>query len=88
MRLLIYLALIFLIYYLFKSLSNALSPNRDKKEEKLGTRTRGRIDDELVKDPACGVYVAKRQAIRVRIKGRDYYFCSESCKEKFISSQN
>ena len=44
------------------------------------------IDDDMVKDPFCGVYFAKRDGVLLRHQGRDLYFCSEDCKEKFSSA--
>lgn len=36
-----------------------------------------------VKDPVCGMYISKEDAIKRQINGQTYYFCSESCAEKF-----
>jgi len=41
----------------------------------------GRIE-ELVKDPVCGVHVARSSAIVGRYEGREAYFCSEACAAK------
>ena len=43
------------------------------------------IDDDMVKDPHCGVYVAKRDGVLLRHQGQDIYFCSEACRNKFAS---
>ncbi len=43
------------------------------------------IQDEMVQDPVCKVYLPKRQAkILNSPKGIHYYFCSTQCREKFI----
>lgn len=39
---------------------------------------------EMVQDPACKVYLPRGQAIELKKDGREYYFCSEECKEKFL----
>jgi YHS domain-containing protein len=44
------------------------------------------IDDEMVKDPFCGVYFAKRDGVLLRHQGQDLYFCSEDCRDKFSST--
>lgn len=41
-----------------------------------------------MKDPVCGMEVDEKNAIRVHQNGRDHYFCSSHCKEKFINQQN
>ena len=46
----------------------------------------GQIDDDMVKDPYCGVYFAKRDGVLLRHQGKDIYFCSEECRDNFLSS--
>jgi hypothetical protein len=36
----------------------------------------------LVKDPVCGMYIPQETALRAR----DEFFCSESCRQKFIEA--
>ncbi|MEM3737650.1 MAG: heavy metal translocating P-type ATPase [Candidatus Bathyarchaeia archaeon] len=40
----------------------------------------------MAKDPVCGMYVNenKEGVIKREVRGRTYYFCSESCAETFI----
>ncbi|MCW5979969.1 MAG: YHS domain-containing protein [Bryobacteraceae bacterium] len=38
---------------------------------------------ELRQDPVCGIYVSTATRVRKTIDGRDFYFCSESCRDKF-----
>jgi YHS domain-containing protein len=43
----------------------------------------------MVKDPVCKMEVDEKKAkFRTTYKGRDYYFCSEACKEKFDNTVN
>jgi len=41
------------------------------------------ITDELVKDPVCGVYVPKKEALVYGRGGHLYYFCCEKCLKEF-----
>ncbi|MFA5144698.1 MAG: permease [Candidatus Omnitrophota bacterium] len=41
----------------------------------------------MVKDPVCGMDVDERVAIRVNENGKDYFFCSSRCRDKFIHSR-
>ena len=78
MRLLIFLGLLILFYYLVKgwvSPSKARRTDRDKGERDL--------ESEMVRDPRCQTYIPKNSAIRAHIAGRDYYFCSRECMKKF-----
>jgi YHS domain-containing protein len=46
------------------------------------------IQDEMVLDPVCKVYLPKRQALVSKgPKGETQYFCSTQCREKFIENQ-
>jgi YHS domain-containing protein len=36
-----------------------------------------------VKDPVCGMKIEKEEAERVEYMGKEYYFCSHECAEKF-----
>ncbi len=43
------------------------------------------IQDEMVQDPVCQVYLPKRQAkVLKSSNGITYYFCSTQCREKFV----
>ena len=41
------------------------------------------VIDEMVKDPFCDTYIPVRDAKRRVINGREYFFCSEACADKF-----
>ncbi|MBI2822337.1 MAG: YHS domain-containing protein [Acidobacteria bacterium] len=61
-------------------LRNLLSPrpgaNRQSRE----------IQGVMMKDPVCGMYVDVRAAPTARKKGKDFYFCSEECRTRFIAA--
>ena len=75
MRNLILAVIILLFYYLVKSFftpKNTLT----KKNGPI-------IDDEMVKDPNCGVYIPKKEATEKKIKGEKHFFCSKECYEEY-----
>ncbi|MEI6631136.1 MAG: permease [bacterium] len=41
-----------------------------------------------VKDPICGMTVDPKAAIKLSNEGKDYFFCSNLCKDKFIRQEN
>lgn len=46
------------------------------------------IQDEMVQDPVCKVYLPKRQALVLSgPNGKIHYFCSTQCREKFIKEK-
>lgn len=38
----------------------------------------------MVKDPICGMEVDPNKALKEEKDGKDYYFCSQHCKDKFL----
>ncbi|MFH0886540.1 MAG: permease [bacterium] len=41
-----------------------------------------------VRDPICGMKVDEKTALKTTFKGKDYYFCSQRCRNKFIQQNN
>ncbi len=80
MRTLVYLLLIYLVYRAIKSwlAKNISAP---------GPRHApgGSIDDVMVKDPYCNVYIPKREGIELFHQGKHHYFCSSACRDKFLA---
>ena len=40
----------------------------------------------VTKDPVCGMAVDEATAIRAERDEETYYFCSEGCRQKFLST--
>jgi Cu2+-exporting ATPase len=38
-----------------------------------------------MKDPICGMEVEENKAVKLQKDGKDYFFCSQDCKNKFVS---
>jgi YHS domain-containing protein len=38
----------------------------------------------MIKDPFCEIYFPKKDGVHLRIDGKDLYFCSEECRDKFL----
>ena len=43
--------------------------------------------EELVQDLYCQTYIPKGTAVRKKVEGRDYYFCSKECLRKFLDEK-
>ena len=39
--------------------------------------------DEMVQDPTCLAYIPRSTAIRKKVHGKTFYFCSQECADKF-----
>jgi YHS domain-containing protein len=42
--------------------------------------------DLLVQDPVCKTFIPRREALRTEKGGTTYFFCSEGCLKRFLSS--
>jgi YHS domain-containing protein len=38
---------------------------------------------DMVEDPVCGSFISVENAVKETIKGKERYFCSKECAEKF-----
>lgn len=81
MRLLIFLVVAYLAFRLLKSW---LGPG---KTATYNGRGAGRIDDDMVQDPFCRIFFPKRDAVRLTHQGKDLYFCSAHCRDKFLEDK-
>lgn len=50
------------------------------------SRSHAEIEDVMVKDPVCGIYVPKSESLTIRHQGQEVHFCSEKCKQEFTGS--
>lgn len=78
-RFILFLILIYLLYRIIKGFWGTA-----KQIHK--SRTTGVID-EMVQDPYCETYIPHREAIRKSIDGKEYFFCSQECADKFESER-
>ena len=73
-----FLLLIFLGFFLYRAV---------RKYMLLGQKTeQGPGDgpvDEMVQDPSCMTYIPRRTAQRKVVGGKEFFFCSRECAEKF-----
>lgn len=79
-RFLAIIAFFILIYYVAKSL---FSPNKPKSDKPVMGADGRTVNDVMVQDPSCGVYLPKGDAVRARVNGKTHYFCSDTCIQRF-----
>jgi uncharacterized protein len=82
-KLLLLVLLGFVLYSFFLSLTRpktGISPE--------GPPTRQVKGALMVEDPVCGTCLPQDDAVKARIKGSDYYFCSKTCLDRFRDSDN
>ncbi|MFZ7124772.1 MAG: hypothetical protein ACOWWM_01290 [Desulfobacterales bacterium] len=78
-----FLVFLVLFYVGYRALKNWLSGGSS---QSLG-RTPEVVDDEMVKDPVCGIYVARRSGVPLVQDGREMIFCSEECRDRYLQEQ-
>ena len=44
------------------------------------------LGEDMVRDPQCGTYVPRGDAVGKHIKGKQQYFCSEKCRDEFVKN--
>lgn len=69
--------LVYLLYRFFKALNKA---------KRIQSR-QSRLSGIMVKDEYCNTYLPKEDAIKEVIEGKEYYFCSKECRQKFIETK-
>jgi YHS domain-containing protein len=67
-----------LAYLLYRVLRSFFSPSK-----KIMRSDADGVIDEMVQDPICETYIPLRDAQRRVIDGREHYFCSVQCADRF-----
>jgi Cu+-exporting ATPase len=63
------------------------APARSHDQRGGSGHAHGALPDGMVKDPVCGMAVDPREAKqRAHYHGEDFYFCSASCRTKFLAA--
>ena len=76
MRLIILIFLVYILYRVLKALFGAAKSVRDSVSP-------GTVD-EMVQDPYCKTYVPLRDSQKRVVNGREQFFCSRDCADKFM----
>jgi YHS domain-containing protein len=57
---------------------------KEAPEEQQATQP---LQDVLVEDPVCHIFIPKGQAQPLLMDGETFYFCSDECRKKFIQNK-
>ena len=69
-----------IIWLLYRLVANWFKkPDKAKKNE-----AEPDSPQEMVQDPVCKMYLPRHQALELKKDGREYYFCNEQCRNKFL----
>ncbi len=73
-------------YVFYRALRNWMYGS-SRREVDRGKTAAGEVDDVLIQDPVCQTYFAQRNGVHLRHDGQDLYFCSNQCRERFLSDK-
>ncbi len=73
----------FLIYMIYLLVRFFRTLGRVKKKPQAPKQASGM----MVKDEVCNTYLPKEDAIREIHQGKEYYFCSNVCQQKFLEQK-
>ena len=81
-RLIYWALIIYFIYIVWKFIT------RPKKKPPSQAQAQARrLPQMMVKDETCNIYLPIEEAIKEIYQGREYYFCSRDCRQKFLDSK-
>lgn len=69
-------------FILYSLVAGLLTPGRRRQR---GNRTSE--GEDMVKDPQCGTYLPRSEAVRSTVAGREHFFCSRSCLNEYKKAQ-
>ena len=75
------------VYVLYRSLKTWMFPAASSSRSVSGKATT-EIDDVMIKDPFCEAYFPKRNGVHLKYGGKDLYFCSNQCKDKYLADRS
>ena len=70
--------IVFILYLLYRITKGLFGPRKE-----INLKRPTGVIDELVKDPFCKTYIPQRESIKRVIGGKEFYFCSDECANKF-----
>jgi len=76
-----FLGLVFFVWLIRRLLSYFMgAPKGNRAKERSAAPP-----SQMVKDPVCGMYLDSRLAVRMDRKSEEFYFCSEECRQKYLT---
>lgn len=79
-KVILYGLLFYLIYLLFRFFRTLGSASRRPQTPKQASGL-------MVKDEVCNTYLPKEDTVKEVHEGKEYYFCSTSCRQKFLEQK-
>ncbi|MBU0994049.1 MAG: hypothetical protein KJ737_16260 [Proteobacteria bacterium] len=78
-----------MLYLLYRAIKSWYLSNFSTDPEKVSGKKEGSREDSadlMIQDPYCKIYFPRREGVHLKADGRDLYFCSEKCKNGYLST--
>jgi hypothetical protein len=82
-----FVVLALVAYFFYRALKNWMQGGRDANARRKQAAGRD-VDNVLIQDPVCQTYFARRDGVHLHHAGRDLYFCSNQCRERYLIEQD
>lgn len=83
-RFFVFIILFYLLYKIIKTIGRPKPENGENYQFKSSSAG----GEDLIEDPVCHTYVPMSQAYKKEISGKNYYFCSQQCSDKYVMEKN
>lgn len=70
----------FLAYTFFTAITRSLTGGK-----KTAPPQKTPQGEDMVRDPQCGTYIPRGDALEKTVGGQRHYFCSTRCRDEFIA---
>ena len=77
-----------ILFYLLYKIIKTVQQSKPEKSENYQFKSSAAGGEDLIEDPVCHTYVPLSQAYKKEISGKNYYFCSQQCSDKYVSGKN
>ena len=75
-----------IIYGCFKILNAAIKKiSMNAARASQMNANQGSVENLMIQDPVCQVYFTKTNGVRHLMGGKELWFCSEDCRDKYLS---
>ncbi|MFP4081444.1 MAG: YHS domain-containing protein [Candidatus Aminicenantes bacterium] len=80
LKLILYALLAYIIYQLIRFFRAVKRLKKSSSSSKSGSGM-------MVKDEICNTYIPEEDAVKEIHQGKEYYFCSQECRKKFLEQK-
>ena len=80
LRIVLYAILAYIIYKFIRVYQKLSQKSNTRRQAKQASGL-------MVKDEMCNIYLPQEDAIKEIVEGKEYFFCSKDCRQKFLESK-